>query len=284
MRELRGKCVLITGGSLGLGFEIARACLAAGMRVALASRSQANLEQARIRLVADSSQLVSFPTDIRQVSQLMTLVSDVERAFGSIDILINNAGIETYRRFEELVDDEIQETIQTNLIAAIQLSRWVIPGMLRRGIGHIVNMSSTAGKHGPAFGAAYGASKAGLLSLTQSLRAEFRDKGISASAICPGFANQGGMYELIKQETGRRTPWYMGSTSSKAVARATLRAIRKDLPEVIVNQPPLRPVFALAALAPGLGSWCIRKASFRFLQRVATARSVKSTSGIGSTG
>jgi short-subunit dehydrogenase len=111
--------------------------------------------------------------------------------------------------------------------------------------------------------------------MTESLRAEYRKQGVSASAICPGFTHDGGMYERMKTETGKRTPWFMGSTTTEKVAAATLKAILKDQPEVIVNSPPLRPVFALAQIFPRLGAACIRTGSFRFLHRVANARSAK---------
>ncbi len=216
-----------------------------------------------------------FPTDVSDPEQLQRLVHDVETKFGKIDILVNNAGIETYRDFHLLSLDEIAATIQVNLIAAIQLTRLVIPGMLNRKSGHIVNLSSTAGKHGPAFGAAYGASKAGMLSFTQSLRAEYAGSGIFATAICPGFTHQGGMYETMKRETGKTTPWYVGSTTSEAVARKVVRALESKAPEYLINRPPLRLVFALQSLFPRLGGWLIRVSSYRFLKRVARARPSK---------
>ena len=137
-----------------------------------------------------------------------------------------------------------------------------------------MNMSSTAGKHGPAYGAAYGVSKAGLISLTESLRGEFHGRGVSASVICPGFTHDGGIYERMKQAAGRGTPPQMGATSADAVARAVVKAIRNDRPEVLVNWPPMRPVFVLAELWPALGEWIIRRSSVRFLKRIATRRNL----------
>ena len=201
------------------------------------------------------------------------LVEQTLAEFGRVDVLVNNAGIETYCPFAELPTEDIIRTIDVNLTAALVLSRLVLPHMLAAGAGHIVNMSSTAGKHGPAYGAAYGASKAGLISLTESLRGEFRGRGVSASVICPGFTHDGGIYERMKRATGRGTPFQMGSTSAAAVARAVVKAIQKDQPEVLLNWPPMRPVFVLAELWPAVGEWIIRRASVRFLKRIATRRS-----------
>ena len=142
--------------------------------------------------------------------------------------------------------------------------------MLQAGRGHIVNMASTAGKYGPAFGGAYGASKAGLIAFTQSLRGELYKSGVSASAICPGFATEGGIYEVIKQRTGRGTPWYLGSTSADAVARAVVKSIRGDRPELIVNFPALRPVFVLCQAVPRIGEWIVRMTTRRYLKQAAT--------------
>ena len=114
--------------------------------------------------------------------------------------------------------------------------------------------------------------EAGLVAFTQSLRVEYRGRGIRASVICPGFTDAGGIYEEIKSDIGRGTPRVLGGTSVDAVARATLRAIRKDQPEVIVNHPPVRPFFVAAAMFPRLGEWLLRKFAGHFFRRIARAR------------
>ena len=190
--------------------------------------------------------------------------------FGSIDVLINNAGIEAFRPYHLIEPADIVQTLQVNLTGTLLLTRFVLPHMLKAGRGHIVNMASTAGKFGPAFGAAYGTSKAGMIAFTQSLRGELYKTGVSVSAICPGFANDGGIYEVIKQRTGRGTPWYLGSTSAEAVARAVIRSIRRDRPESIVNIPALRPVFVLCQAFPRLGEWIVRMTTRRYLKLAAS--------------
>ncbi len=215
---------------------------------------------------------IAVPCDVTNPQDRERLIDHAIAACGRVDVLVNNAGIETYSPFTELPLEQIARTIEVNLTSALVLSKLVLPAMLAAKAGHIVNMSSTAGKHGPAYGAAYGASKAGLISLTETLRAEFKGQGVSASAICPGFTHEGGIYERMKRVAGRGTPPQMGATSAAKVARAVVKAIQKDKAEVIVNWPPMRPAFVLAELWPALGEWVIRKSSVRFLKRIATKR------------
>ena len=273
IKDLSGLTAIITGASSGIGLHIAQRLAAEKINLVLAARSADKLE-----ILAESLhrkfdiKALAVPTDVTDEQQLRRLVDEATSHFGIIDLLINNAGIETYYPFEAIGIDQLTRTIETNLTSALILSRLVVPIMLDQRSGHIVNMSSTAGKHGPAFGAAYGISKAGLISLTQSLRAEHHGSGISASVICPGFTNEGSIYERMKQQLGRGTPPLMGAASMNAVTKAVLKAIKQDKPECIVNWPPMRPVFAISALWPRWGEQLIRWGSFRFLRRVAKSR------------
>jgi short-subunit dehydrogenase len=209
------------------------------------------------------------PTDVADEAQLKGLVDDSVREFGTIELLVNNAGIEAFQPYHLIEPRDIAHTIQVNLTATLLLTRFVLPEMLQAGRGHIVNMSSIAGKYGPAYGAAYGASKAGMIAFTQSLRGELYNTGVSASVICPGFAHQGGIYEVIKQRTGRGTPWYFGSTTADAVGRAVVRSVRRDHPDLIVNFPALRPVFAMCQAFPRIGEALVRLTTGRFMKRAA---------------
>jgi short-subunit dehydrogenase len=272
MRELRQKVAIVTGASGGIGLHVARALAAEGMHVVLAARSADRLAGAAADLSTFGPRAVPIPTDVNHPPDLERLVTRTVAEFGRLDVLVNNAGVETYCPFERLPLEDIARTITTNLTAAITLTRLAAGHLLADGGGHVVNMSSTAGKAGPAFGTAYGASKAGLIAFTESLRAEYAGRGLSASVICPGFTHDGGIYERMKRATGKGTPPLMGSTTADAVAGSVVRAIRDDRPELIVNTPPMRPVFALKEMFPALGGWIIRRASQRFLQRIATKR------------
>lgn len=269
MKELRGRAAVITGASRGLGLEVAHALAAEGMNLALAARSTADLERLAGELQERGIKAISIQTDVEDESQLKHLVDKTVSEFGSIDVLVNNAGIEAFRPFHLLDPKDIVQTIDVNLKSTLLLTRYALPHMLQAKRGHIVNMCSTAGKFGPAFGAAYGASKAGMIAFTQSLRGELYKTGVSASAICPGFASSGGIYEVIRKRTGRGTPWYLGSTSAKAVARAVVKSIRHDRPDVVVNIPALRPAFVLNQAFPRLGEWIVRLTTRKYLKEAA---------------
>ncbi len=272
MRDLSGRVAIVTGASSGIGVYVARALAAQGMDLVLAARGESDLEAVAAEIRQTGGKVLVVPTDLANHSDREQLIRSTLSHFARIDVLVNNAGIETYCPLEEISIEQILQTIEVNLTAAIVLTRLALPSMLANKCGHIVNMSSTAGKHGPAFGAAYGASKAGLISLTETLRGEFKDKGVSASVICPGFTHDGGIYERMKQATGKGTPLQMGSTSAEKVARSVVRAIQKDRGEMLINWPPMRPAFVMSELWPSLGEWLIRACSFRFLKRIATRR------------
>lgn len=271
MKDLAGRTAVITGASAGLGVRVARALAKEGMNLVLAARSADALEAVAAEMRGLGVKAIAVPTDVSVEDQLKQLVERSIQEFGAIDVLVNNAGIEAFRSYHELDPDDIRRTIDVNLTSTLLLTRYVLPHMVQARQGHIVNMASIAGKQGPAYGAAYGASKAGMIAFTQALRGEYRGKGISASAICPGFANDGGIYEVIKQRIGRGVPWYLGSTNAEAVARAVVKSIKGNRPELIVNVPALRPVFTFCQAFPRIGEWVVFKVTHRFLKAAGTS-------------
>lgn len=269
MRDLKGRAALITGASAGIGVHVARAMAEEGANLVLAARRGDLLEGVAREMREIGVEVVVVPTDVADDEQLNRLVGLAVERFGAIDVLVNNAGIEAFRGFELLSPHEIRRAIEVNLLGTLILSRLVIPHMIKAGRGHIVNMSSIAGKYGPAFGAVYGAGKAGMIAFTQSLRSEYHGTGISASVICPGFVRDGGIYEELRGRSEKSAPWYIGSTTSAAVASAVVGAIRRDRPEVIVNRPPHRSLFAIAATLPRFGEWLLRIGGRRYMSRIS---------------
>lgn len=267
--DLRGATALVTGASAGIGLAVARRLARKGANLVLAARRADKLEEAAAALRGLGVKVLAVPTDVGRRDDLERLVETTLRGLGTIDVLVNNAGIEAFCHFANLPPERIEETIRVNLTSAVMLTRLVVPHMLAAGRGHVVNMSSTAGKLGPPFGAVYATTKAGLIAFTQSLRSEYRNRGISASVICPGFADDGGIYDRMKAESGRHSPALVGSTTADRVAGAVIKAVEKDRPEIIVNSPPLRPIAVLMQMFPSLGASLVRAASVRFLKRVA---------------
>lgn len=270
--KLRGCTALVTGASAGIGLAVARRLAEAGANLVIAARHREKLEEAAGALRATGVTVLPVPTDVGRRQDLETLVEAAIRQMSTIDVLVNNAGIEAFCHYADLPLERIEETLRVNLASALLLTRLVVPHMLAAGRGHIVNMASTAGKHGPAFGAVYASTKAGLIGFTQAIRAEYRGGGVSASAICPGFTDEGGIYDRMKVDSGRRSPSLVGSTTADKVASAVVRAIEHDRPELIVNSPPLRPIMVFAQMFPSAGAAMIRAATVRFLKRVADSQ------------
>jgi short-subunit dehydrogenase len=185
MEQLKGMVVLLTGGSRGIGPIVAEALAKRGANIVLAARSKRGLDDVATRLSELGTRALVMPVDLRQSSQREKLVTDVLREFGKIDVLINNAGLETEGTYAELSWASIQETIEVNLIAPMALTRLVLPEMLERKAGHIVNIASIAAKSGAPYAATYSGTKAGLAEWTRALRLELSNTGVHFSTIFP---------------------------------------------------------------------------------------------------
>jgi short-subunit dehydrogenase len=163
-----------------------------------------------------------------------------------------------FSKFHTLTANDIEHSINVNLTGAMVLTRMLLPEMLMRRSGHIINMSSLSAKAGPPCAEPYTATKAALIAFTESLRAEYRGTGVSASVICPGFVTAG-IYQRIVEETGLTAPALLGTSSPTSVAQAILRAIKKDIPEIVVNPGPTRLLSAIGEISPSLGEWIMRR-------------------------
>ena len=261
--------ILVTGASAGIGRIICERLARQKHRFVLAARSADKLAMVEATLKSLGAEVLSVPTDVADPNAIDRLVKAAVDRFGRIDVLINNAGVECFASFDELPVEQILQTIETNLTGAILLTRHVVPVMRTQSFGRIINMSSTAGKHGPAYGAVYGATKAGLIAFTQSLRGELMSEGILSTVICPGFTTSGGIYDEIVRATGRKAPFLLGGTSAESVAAAVEKAICKGPPEIMLNFPALRPVFLFRDFFPRLGEKLILWTTLKFLRRAA---------------
>jgi short-subunit dehydrogenase len=270
MKISRGQTVLLTGASGGLGTFMAHAFAEIGVKLALVAHPGVDLENLRVAVEKRGSRAISYSMDLRNPAVRRELVQLVQKDLGPIDILVNNAGVEFTSLYHELSEQEISDVLNVNLEAPMMLARLVLPQMLDRKNGHIVNISSLAGKSGPAFQEPYAATKAALVAFTFSLRATYRGFGVSASAITPGFV-EAGIYARLKAKAGP-APALLGSSAPEQIARAVIRGVERDLPEIIINPLPVRPLFALAVLFPSLGEWVIDKMGANdFFRRVAEA-------------
>jgi NADP-dependent 3-hydroxy acid dehydrogenase YdfG len=193
---LAGKVALITGASRGIGFAIARRLGRMGARISICGRDQAKLDQSASSLRGEGIETLAVQADVTNGDQISSLAHKTQHEFGPIDILVNNAGIGLFGPFHEFGEADWNTVMDTNLKSVFLMSCAVAPEMMRRQAGHIINISSLAGKNTFANGAIYCASKWGLLGLTGSMAEDLRGYGIRVSAICPGsvateFSGQG---------------------------------------------------------------------------------------------
>jgi len=266
MKTIRGAHALVTGGSRGLGPYIARALVREGADVTLTARSADSLREVAEELAGNSTRVYSIAADICDDGARRNLLAEAESALGPIDILINNAGIELIVPYTSLPPDRIEAMVDTNLVAPLILSRLVLERMIERGRGHVVMMSSLGGKKGSPYSATYAATKAGLIAWTNALRTELQGTGVSASVICPGFVSEAGMFAVRSQ----KAPRVLGTSTPEAVARAVVRAIRRDVGEIIVNPGPVRLGLVFEQLSPGFARWALGKAGvYEYYRRQA---------------
>jgi len=246
---------LVTGASRGLGRVIARALARRGATVALAARSREGLDEVVRLIEAEGGAAVAFPVDLGAPGACLQLIDDVRDRLGPVDLLINNAALVEIAAYPSTRPDAIEQMIAVNLTAPMMLSRAVLPEMLARDRGHIVNVASLAGLIGVGWGEVYTATKHGLVGFTRSLRLSARLTGsqVSASVVCPGFIDESGMYADLSASTGARAPLVFGTITPKMVTQAVLRAIDDDVPQIIVNQTPVRPLCGVLAILPRLG-------------------------------
>lgn len=241
------------------------------VKLALVAHPGIDLEGLRKSFADGGAQAIAVTSDLRDPAQRREMLAAVKSRLGPIDILVNNAGVEFNSVYHELSEAQIGEVLSVNLEAPMILSRLVLPEMLERRQGHIVNISSLAGKSGPAFQEPYAATKAGLVAFTQSLRATYRGSGVSASVIVPAFV-EAGIYARLKAKSGCAAPALLTGCSPAQVAQAVLRSIEGDVPEIIVSRYPIRPVLALSALSPRLGAWITARLGVNdFFRRAAEA-------------
>ena len=183
MASIENQVAVVTGAGRGIGRAIAIELGKLDARVVLAARSTTELEETA-RTIGSSASVI--PTDVRKKEDLQRLFEQVTTAIGPVDILVNAAGLGIFGPVVGFRDEDFETLIETNLRGIFFASRFVLPSMIERKKGHIINIASIAGKVGSANRAVYCASKFGVVGFTESLAEEVRQHGIRASVICPG--------------------------------------------------------------------------------------------------
>lgn len=265
MKNLEGGHAIVTGASKGIGVDIARALAAEGVNLILAARTRDQLEKVCEEISQTHGvEAVSVPTDMAKPSDIKNLAAVAREQSSEIDIIVHNAGVDMQANFEMLSWDKHDSLIRINLVGPLHLTHLFHADMIKRNRGHIVNIASLAGLGGGACLDSYSATKHGLVGFTRAIRAssQFSGSAVSSSVICPGYVRDAGMMvEVMRGDYGPDAipGWLLGSVTSRQVARATVRAIKKDLPLVVVSPGVPRLVFAIGMLFPSFMEWFFMK-------------------------
>jgi short-subunit dehydrogenase len=243
--DLRGKSVLITGGSRGLGLVLARELAREQARLTICARDGAELERARAELAHRGARVLALPCDVTDRNQVQSLVRMVREQFGRIDVLINNAGVIQVGPVDVMNLEDYEQAMRTHFWGPLYMTLAVLPEMRRRGEGRIVNISSIGGKVSVPHLLPYSASKFALTGFSEGLRAELLQDGVYVTTVCPGLMRTGSPRNaLFKGQHRAEYAWFSigdslpGFTiSAERAARQIISALRHGEAEVILSLP-----------------------------------------------
>jgi NAD(P)-dependent dehydrogenase (short-subunit alcohol dehydrogenase family) len=256
---LRGRTVLITGGSRGLGLALARQAAAEGARVVICGRDPESLRRAYDSLANGETEVLALAADVTSPESVREMISTVRRHFGTIDVLINNAGVIEVGPAVTMTLADYEEAMATNFWGMVYPTLEVLPDMRARGSGRIVNITSIGGKLGVPHLLPYSASKFAAVGFSQGLRAEVAGDGIKVVTVCPGLMRTGSPRNAIFRGKHRSEyAWFSISDalpglsiSAEEAARRIVAACRRGAAEVLFPFPA-RVAAVVNAVAPGL--------------------------------
>lgn len=253
MDYFQGKTVWLTGASSGIGLAMAQQLAAAGAHLILTARRAEVLEQVRQQLAQPQHHRV-LALDLSQPEQA---AAQAQEALGDtqIDILINNAGVSQRSLILDTDLAVYRQLMEIDYFAVVALTKLVLPGMVQRGSGHIVTVSSVAGKVGTKLRSGYNGAKFGVLGFMDSLRAETAHAGLTVTSILPGFINTQVAHNSLTGDgspLGQADPDNAGGISAEECARRSLQAIAKRKDEVVVGSGLSKLAPFLQRFLPGL--------------------------------
>ena len=201
--NLAGNVALVTGGGRGIGRAVALALARGGANVAVAARSQSQVEEVAQEIRAIGRRSVAIPCDVGERGDVERMVKTAETELGPLEIVVNSAGIAASAKFVETDDDLWERHLRVNLTGTFLVCRAVVPGMIQRRSGRIINIASTSGKVPYMYVAAYCASKHGVVGLTRAMGLELARYGITVNAICPGWVETDMTTQSIENIVGK---------------------------------------------------------------------------------
>ena len=227
---------IVTGGSKGIGFAIARALLDRTFQVTIGARREEELKRAARELGAGDN-LHCVNCDVREPADAQLLVDETTRRFGGVDVLVNNAGVGIFADVAEMSVEQWRQVLQTNLDGVFFCTRAALPEMRRRGGGFIVNISSLAGKNAFPGGAAYCASKAALNHFSEALMQEVRHDNIRVSYVMPGSVSTG----FGDRGADGEAPWKLAPSDVAQVVIDLISHDARSLPSRVELRPSRPP-------------------------------------------
>ncbi|HLL13674.1 MAG TPA: SDR family NAD(P)-dependent oxidoreductase [Pyrinomonadaceae bacterium] len=241
--DFSGRTVLITGGSRGLGLVLARELAGEGARLSICARDPRELERARADLVGRGAEVLAFPCDVTDMTQVQEWVRVSEDHFGGVDVLVNNAGVIQVGPVEVMTLADYEEAMRIHFWAPLYTTLAVLPAMRRRRRGRIVNVSSIGGKIGVPHLVPYSASKFALVGLSEGLRAELGKDGIVVTTVCPGLMRTGSPTNAtFKGQHRAEYAWFsitdslpVSTIQAERAARQIIAGCRRGDAEVILS-------------------------------------------------
>ncbi|GAA1643874.1 glucose 1-dehydrogenase [Kribbella alba] len=183
---MSNRVAIVTGGAQGIGKGIANTLGEQGFRVAVADLNLATAEQTAKEITAAGGVAIAVPIDVTDTASVAAAVTAVEAELGPIEVVVNNAGWDDFMPFVATTEEFWDKILDINFKGALRVVQAVVPGMIERGFGRIVNIGSDAGRVGSSLEAVYSGSKGGIIAFTKTLAREVATKGITANTVCPG--------------------------------------------------------------------------------------------------
>ena len=261
MPAVDGKLALVTGASSGIGVEIARALAGRGARVILVARGREGLERTAAEIGASGGDAVVMPADLADVDDVQRLGAEVISGPGAPDVLVNNAGAGRWRACDETDPGEAQAAMALPYLAAYELTRELLPAMIARGSGHILNMTSTAGFVTIPGANAYGTARWAMRAFSYQLEGDLQGTGVGVSLLVPSevdspyFDNNPGSRERIP-----KIARLIGTMTEAEVGAAAVKAIEREKRELLV---PWRARLLIRATPPPVMRALVRRTGWR---------------------
>jgi short-subunit dehydrogenase len=255
--RLQDKTVIVTGASSGIGREAAIAFAHAGANLVLASRNETALNEVAAEIAPFAGRISVIPTDVTQQAAVEAMVHQAAEELGSVDILVNNAGVGLNALLAEGSMTNIRRLFEVNVFGALHCIQAVVPYMKRQGKGQIINVSSLAGKIATPRNGAYAATKFALTAISDALRLELTDYGITVTTVYPGITDTAFGENVLKEVDVPPVPRIVRGVSARRVANAIVRAARWEKREVYITVTD-RMAVSLKNVSPGVVDWGMR--------------------------